>query len=72
MKHALYSPDLAPSDYVFGPLKFLAGQRFISDAKTAVRQQFRTQLAKFYNSGISKLVVRWHIFLNRGDDYVEK
>jgi hypothetical protein len=30
------------------------------------------QLAKFYNSGISKLVVRWDKCLNRGGDYVEK
>ncbi|XP_033607137.1 uncharacterized protein LOC111863880 [Cryptotermes secundus] len=55
MEHAPYSPDLAPSDYVFGPLKkFLAGQRFISDdAKTAVQQWFRAEPAKFYNSSIS-------------------
>jgi hypothetical protein len=69
-----YSTDLAPSDYhVFSPLKkFLAGQRFISDddVKTAVRWWFSAQPAKFYNSGISKLVVRWG--LNRGGDYVEK
>jgi histone-lysine N-methyltransferase SETMAR len=62
MEHAPYSTDLAPSNYhVFGPLKkFLAGHRFISDndAKTAVRRWFRTQPAEFYNSGISKLVVR--------------
>jgi histone-lysine N-methyltransferase SETMAR len=76
MEHAPYSPDLAPSDYhVFGPLKkFLAGQRFISDddAKTAVRRWFRAQPAEFYNSGISKLVMRWDKCLNRGGDYVEK
>ena len=71
MEHAPYMPDLAPSDYhVFGPLrKFLAGQRFISDdAKTAVWQWFCAQLASFYNSGISKLVVRWDKCLNRGGD----
>jgi histone-lysine N-methyltransferase SETMAR len=62
MEHAPYSPDLAPSDYhVFGPLKkFLEGQRF------------RAQPAEFYNSGISKVVVRWDKCLNRGGDYVEK
>jgi hypothetical protein len=54
--------------------KFLAGQRFISDddAKPAVRQWFRAQPAEFYNSGISKLVVRWDKCLNRGGDLVEK
>ncbi|PNF34176.1 hypothetical protein B7P43_G17865, partial [Cryptotermes secundus] len=61
MEHALYSLDLIPSDYhVFGPMKkFLAGQRFISDddTKTAVWWWFCAQSAKFYNSGISKLVV---------------
>jgi histone-lysine N-methyltransferase SETMAR len=72
MEHAPYSPDLAPSDYhVFGPLKkFLAGQRIISndDAKTTVRWWFRTQPAEFYNTGISRLVVRWDKCLNRGGD----
>jgi hypothetical protein len=60
---------------VFGPLKkFLVGQRFISDddAKTAVRWWFHVQLAEFYNSIISKLVVRWDKCLNRGGDYMEK
>jgi hypothetical protein len=33
---------------------------------------FRAQPAEFYNSGISKLVVRWDKCLNRGGDYVEK
>ncbi|PNF28341.1 hypothetical protein B7P43_G01902 [Cryptotermes secundus] len=73
MEHAPYRPVLTPSDYhVFGSLKkFLAGQRFISDnAKTAVWQWFHTQLAEFYNSGISKLVVRWDKCLNWGGDYV--
>jgi hypothetical protein len=72
MEHAPYSLDLAPSDYhLFGPLKkFLAGQRF--DAKTAVQRWFHAQLAEFYNSSISKLVVRWDKCLNRGGDYVEK
>jgi hypothetical protein len=76
MEHARYSPDLAPSDYhVFSPLKkFLPGQRFISDddAKTAVWWWFRAQPAEFYNSDISKLVVRWEKCLNRDGDYVEK
>jgi histone-lysine N-methyltransferase SETMAR len=76
MEHALYSPDLAPSDYhVFGPLKkFLAGQRFFSnnDAKTTVWRWFRAEPAEFYNSGISKLVVQWDKCLNRGGDCVEK
>jgi hypothetical protein len=40
--------------------------------KTAVRRWFRAQPAEFYNSGISKLVVRWDKCLNRGGDYVEK
>jgi hypothetical protein len=60
---------------VFGPLKkFLSGQKVISnnEAKTAVRQWFRAQSAEFYNSGISKLLMRWNKCLNRGGDYVEK
>jgi hypothetical protein len=75
MEHAPYSPDLALVNYhMFGPMKkFLAGQRFISDdVKTTVRQWFRAQPAKLYNSVISKLVVRWNKCLNQGGDYVEK
>jgi hypothetical protein len=40
--------------------------------RRAVQRWFRAQPAKFYNTGISKLVVRWDICLNRGGDYVEK
>jgi hypothetical protein len=40
--------------------------------KHGVRRWFRAQLAEFYNSGISQLVVRWDKCLNRGGDYVEK
>ncbi|KAJ4430040.1 hypothetical protein ANN_22248 [Periplaneta americana] len=62
--------------HVFGPLKkFLVGQRFTSDddnATTTIRRWFRALPAEFYNSCISKLVVRWDTFLNRGGDYVEK
>jgi hypothetical protein len=71
MEHAPYSPDPASSDYhMFGPLKkFLAGQWFISDnMKTTVRQWFHAQPTEFYNSGTSKLAVRWDKFLNRGGD----
>jgi transposase len=60
VEHAPYSPDLTPSDYMFGPLKkHLAGQRFISNdnAKTTVWRWFRAQPIEFYNNGISKLVV---------------
>jgi hypothetical protein len=49
----MQTQHFAPSDYVFSPLKFLAGQRLISnDMKTAVQQRFGTQVAEFYNSGI--------------------
>jgi hypothetical protein len=41
-------------------------------AKTAVWRWFCAQPAEFYNSGISKLMVRWDKCLNRGGDYVEK
>jgi histone-lysine N-methyltransferase SETMAR len=74
MEHAPYSPDRVPSDYhVFGPLKnFLAGQRFISDgdADTPDRRWFRAQTTEFYNSGVSKLVMRWDKCLNRAGDCV--
>jgi hypothetical protein len=35
----------------------------------AVRWWFLAQPAEFYNSGISKLVVRWDKCLNRGGDW---
>jgi hypothetical protein len=41
-------------------------------SKTAVQQWFRDQQTEFYNSSISKLVVRWDKCLNRSGDYVEK
>jgi hypothetical protein len=75
IENAPYSADLSSNDYMFGQLKkFLEGERFISDddVKNAVQRCFRVQLAEFYNSSISKLVVRWDKCLNQGGDYVEK
>ena len=76
LEHPPYNPDLAPSDFhLFSPLKkILAGQRFTCDdeVKAVVRQWFHSQLANFYCSGITKLVLRWVKCLNRHGDYVEK
>jgi hypothetical protein len=40
--------------------------------RRAVRRWFGAQPAEFYNSGITKLVVRWDKCLKRLGDYVEK
>ena len=48
LPHPPYSPDLAPSDYLFGPMKkMLGGQKFASDTEvlSTVRQWLRQQPA---------------------------
>jgi hypothetical protein len=55
--------------YITFILLRIGGFHFRRRRKTAVRRWFRAQPADFYNSGISKLVVRWDKCLNRGADY---
>jgi len=73
---AIYSLDLAPSDYhVCGPMKkMLVGQKFASDTEvqSVVRQWLGQQPASFFASGIQKLVDRWDKCLNELGQYVEK
>jgi len=63
MKHPVYSPDLAPSDFhLFGLLKNALRGRLFScddDVQTAVHQWLRTQPKTFFADGIKKLVGRW-------------
>jgi hypothetical protein len=60
---------------VFLHLKtFLGGQRFHDEGevKEAVNTWFATKAASFYNTGIQKLVPRYHKCLNNGGNYVKK
>jgi histone-lysine N-methyltransferase SETMAR len=70
--HALYSPDLASSDFhVFPTLKSTLDVRSFTtneDAEAAVR----TQDTDFYQQGSFKLVKRWDKCINVGGDFVEK
>ena len=73
--HAVYSPDLALSDYhPFGRLKeHLRGCRFTCDdkLKRTVKRWLTSQLAHFYSARPAKLPGRWQTCINRGSDYAE-
>jgi histone-lysine N-methyltransferase SETMAR len=62
LERPVYSPDLAPSDYlIFGPLKnALRGRRFYADKEVqeAVHKWLRDQLKTFLK-GINKLMDHW-------------
>lgn len=76
LPHPPYSPDLAPSDYhLFGPLKKpLRGKHFKSESevKTAINAWIKAMPKSFYESGIKKLVDRWHKCIDLYGSYVEK
>ncbi|GFW71907.1 mariner Mos1 transposase [Trichonephila clavipes] len=75
--HPPYSSDLAPRDFHFflHLKKFLSsGERFDNDEelKTSVTRWFHSQVTKFYDRGIQKLIPRFYKCLNSGGGYVEK
>jgi histone-lysine N-methyltransferase SETMAR len=76
LKHPLYSPDLAPSDfYLFPKLKlFLAGQRFSSNQEViaTVEGYFADLTKNHYTDRIMALVHRWNKCISLEGDYVEK
>jgi hypothetical protein len=59
MKHPVYSPDLAPSDYyIFPPLKkHLKGRKFssIEEATSSAGGRFAAQPKDFFLDGLKKL-----------------
>ncbi|UYV63656.1 hypothetical protein LAZ67_2005198 [Cordylochernes scorpioides] len=63
LEHPAYSPDLAPSDYLFFGLlkKELKGKRFDSDedVQKVVQNFFHTLPKSAYKEGIYKLPERW-------------
>ena len=71
-----YSPDLAPSDFLFFPKmkKHLVGTRFANDEdlKDAVVTLFNNQAATWYEDDIYKLVLRYDKCHNVKGDYVER
>jgi len=74
--HPLYSLDLAPRNYhPFPSMKtWLATQRFDDDAEiqAGLNEWLKSQVAKFYDDGINKLVHCYDKCLNLSGDYVEK
>ena len=76
--HPPYSPDLATSDfYLFLHIKkFLCckRQRFQNEreAEMSIKEWFQSQAADIYDTGIQKLVPRYHKCLNSRGEYVEK
>ena len=76
MDHPPYSPDLAPSDFLFflHLKKILGGKRFDddSDLKESVQKWLTSQAAAFYEEDIQKLVSSYDKCLNNGGEYVEK
>ncbi|GBM71170.1 hypothetical protein AVEN_193850-1 [Araneus ventricosus] len=74
--HPPYSPDLAPSDFhlLLHMKTWLATQHFGDDEELSagVRAWLKSQVAKFYDDGIKKLVYRYDKCLNLNGHYVEK
>ena len=74
LPHPPYSPDLAPSDYLFPLLKnSLRGKVFEDDSAVidAVESFLNEQDTDFYSTRLSKLEHRWNKCLERKSDYVE-
>jgi hypothetical protein len=76
LKHPLYGPDLAPSDYrLFGPLKdTLEGHHFTSDleVKETVHKWLVTQPKTFFSYVIQKLLDCWTGCAERDGDFTKK
>ena len=75
LPHALYSPDLAPSDfYLFADLKeMLQGKRFSSDDEViaATEAYFGAKDKSFYKKGFETLEKRWNDCIAMEGDYVD-
>jgi histone-lysine N-methyltransferase SETMAR len=73
--HTPYSPDLAPSDYLFTYLKnWLGSLRFSNDEELmeSVKTCLSSQAANFFDTGTQKLIPRYDKCFNSGGDYVEE
>ena len=75
LNHPPYSPDLAPSDYLFRHLKsLLRGTRFREDdeLKATTEAWFDDQIDDFYFKGIDCLKEKWAKCIEVKGDYIEK
>jgi hypothetical protein len=74
--HPPYSPDLAPRDYhLFTYLKnWLGSQCFNNKEKLmeGAKMWLSSQVADFFDTGIQKLIPRYHKCHNSSGDYTEK
>ena len=74
IEHPPYSPDLAPSDYLFSELKKdLRGRKFDDDeVKSAVMEHFADKDPEYFLKGIEMLVHRCEKCVEVKGDYIEK
>ncbi|GFO40464.1 histone-lysine N-methyltransferase SETMAR [Plakobranchus ocellatus] len=75
LPHPAHSPDLAPSDFLFGPLKrHLGGMAFETedDLISELGNWFDNLDVDFFRVGINSLLSRWQTCIDLHWDYVEK
>ncbi|GFX26602.1 mariner Mos1 transposase [Trichonephila clavipes] len=71
LKHAPYSPDLAPNDWS----TFSSTSNVFSDneeVKVVVNSWLSNQAADFFEEGFQNLVLRYDKYINKLGNYVEK
>jgi len=73
LPHPTYSPDLAPSDYVFVNGHALAERHFDSyeDVRKWLDEWFASKDEEFFWRGIHKLPERWEKCIVSEDKYFE-
>jgi hypothetical protein len=75
LEHPLYSLELTPSDYLFGPLKQACrGRRFTTDQQlnVTVHAWLVCQPKTFYSEGIKQIVRWWTKCIVKQGDCAEK
>jgi transposase len=74
LPHPPYSPDLAPSDYLFHSLSNnLRGAEFPSTTTLSLNwldDFFTAKPADFFKVGIENLPERWEAVVNNGGEYI--
>ena len=76
VRHPLYSPDLAPSDfYLFPSMKVsLRGKRFndLDEVKNVVKLKVRQRDVEFFQCGFLSWIKQWCKYIDRRGDYTER
>lgn len=75
LPHPPYSPDLAPSDYLFADLKkMLAGKKFGSNEEVIAETEayFKAKDKPFYKKGVEMLERRWTDCITLEGNYVDE